>query len=123
MPTIHRYANRKFYHIEGHRYLNLEGIAALVRAGEEVVILDHPSGRDITPAVLAQVIAQQEPAGLSALLAALIRGGRRPLEEAGRHLLSTLGLPTRAEWESLEAQVDRLEGLLAQLDVGKGRVL
>ncbi len=123
MQTVRRYANRKFYHLEGHRYLNLAGIAALIRAGEEVVILEHPGGRDITPTVLAQVIAQEEPAGLSALLAALIRGGRYPLEEAGRLLLASLGLPTRAQWQRLEEQVRRLEGLLAQLDGGKGGVL
>lgn len=123
MQTVRRYANRKFYHLEGHCYLNLEGIAELVRAGEEVVVLEHPGGRDITPAVLAQVIAQEEPAGLNALLAALIRGGRYPLEEAGRLLLASLGLPTRAQWQRLEGQVRRLEELLARLDGEKGGML
>ena len=128
MGTIRRYANRKFYHLEGHCYVNLEGIAGLIRAGEEIAVLDQPTGQDITTEVLAQVIAQERPAGLNAFLAALIRGGRAPLEEAGRLFLATLGLPTRAQWQQLEEEVARLEALLAELgerefDGAKGRVL
>ncbi|MGB9606823.1 MAG: polyhydroxyalkanoate synthesis regulator DNA-binding domain-containing protein, partial [Bryobacteraceae bacterium] len=33
MQTVRRYANRKFYHLQGHRYITLEGIATLVRSG------------------------------------------------------------------------------------------
>jgi hypothetical protein len=120
LQTIRRYANRKLYHLEGHRYVNLEGIADLIRAGEEVAVSDQASGQEITTEVLAQVIAQERPAGLNAFLAALIRGGRYPLEEAGRLFLSTLGLPTRAQWLDLEAEVARLEALLARLTADAG---
>lgn len=119
MQTIRRYANRKFYHVEGHQYVNLEGIAALIRGGEEVTVYDQPSGQDITTEALAQVIAQERPTGLDSFLAALIRGGRYPLEEAGRLLFSSLGLPTRAHWLELEREVQRLEALLARL-TGEG---
>jgi hypothetical protein len=113
--TIRRYANRKLYHVEGHRYVKLEDIARLVRAGHEVVVLDHAGGEDITTEVLAQVISQERPAGLDALLTALIRGGKQPLEEAGRLFFTTLGLPTRAQWRQLEGKVNHLEALIEAL--------
>jgi len=131
MQTIRRYGNRKFYHLEGHRYVNLDGIAALVRAGQEVCVLAHPGGRDITAEVLGQIVARgpapgedARPAGLSFLLSSLIRLGRLPVEEAGRLLAAGLGLPGREEWGRLEEKVARLEALLQQLlDEGKSEVL
>jgi hypothetical protein len=41
------------------------------------------------------------------------------LEEAGRLLSATLGLPTRAQWQQLEGELDRLEALIEEL--GRGR--
>ena len=115
LQTIRRYANRKLYHVEGHRYINLGDIAQLIRSGDEVKVLDHTSGEDITTEILAQVIAQERPAGLQAFLTALIRGGKHPLEEAGRLLSATLGLPTRTQWQQLEGELDRLEALIEEL--------
>jgi hypothetical protein len=115
MATIRRYANRKLYHVERHRYVNLSDITALVRAGEDVRVLEHPGARDITTEVLAQIIARERWPGLSSLLASLIRWGRQPLGGVGRALLGGLGLPDRGEWQQLEAQVAHLEALVQQL--------
>jgi polyhydroxyalkanoate synthesis repressor PhaR len=124
MPTIRRYANRKFYYLESHRYVNLKDIAGLIRAGQEVRVLEHPGGRDITTEVLAQVIVQERPSGLDSFLTALIRFGRYPLEEAVRRILAGLGLPTRAQWQELEGEVTRLEALLRTLlDEDESRML
>lgn len=41
MPAIKRYPNRKLYDTEAKRYITLNEIAALIRAGEEVVVTDH----------------------------------------------------------------------------------
>ena len=61
MPVvIKRYANRKLYNSQTKAYVTLEEIANLVRAGEDVCIIDHDSGADITTMTLAQVIFDQE---------------------------------------------------------------
>lgn len=124
MQTVRRYANRKLYHVEGHRYVGLREIADLLRAGEEVRVYAYPGGEDITAQVLARIITQEKPAGWEGLLASLIRLGQASAEEAGRFFLARLGLPTRDQWKRLEAQVSRLEALLTRLlDERKNRVL
>lgn len=124
MQTVRRYANRKLYHVEGHRYVSLREISDLLRAGEEVRVYAYPDGEDITAQVLARIIVQERPAGWEGWLASLIRLGQASAGEAGRYLLACLGLPTREQWKRLEEQVARLETLLARLlDERKNRVL
>lgn len=115
MQTIRRYANRKYYHLQGHRYVNLSEIAALIRAGQEVQAFAHPGGEEITTEVLAQIIAQESPAGLSSWLTSLIRWSQETWEEPWRSLADSLGLPSRAQWRALGKRIARLEELLEQL--------
>ncbi len=124
MQTVRRYANRKLYHVEAHRYVSLREIADLLRAGEEVRVYTYPDGEDVTAQVLARLIAQERPAGWEGWLASLIRLGQASTEEIAHFLLARLGFPSRAQWKRLEAQVSRLEALLARLlDERKNRVL
>jgi len=60
LRTIKRYANRKLYDTSESRYVNLEEIAELVRAGEDVQIIDNTSKEDITGRTLAQIISEEE---------------------------------------------------------------
>jgi polyhydroxyalkanoate synthesis repressor PhaR len=46
--VIKRYANRKLYDTQSKRYLTLDEVAILVRAGEEVQVVDADSGADLT---------------------------------------------------------------------------
>ncbi len=71
MHLIRRYANRKLYDTEERRYVSLHDIAELVRAGEEVRVLDHQSGEDLTATTLSRIV-QREKMGLP-LLQSLIR--------------------------------------------------
>ena len=48
MQTIKKYANRKLYHTNRKQYITLDGIAALIQAGEQVQVLDNETGEDIT---------------------------------------------------------------------------
>ncbi|MDB5592061.1 polyhydroxyalkanoate synthesis repressor PhaR [Enterovirga sp.] len=60
-PTvIKKYANRRLYHMGTSTYVTLEDLAKMVRAGEDFVVSDAKSGEDITRAVLAQIIFEQE---------------------------------------------------------------
>lgn len=59
MRLIKRYSNRKLYDTQEKRYVSLEHVAALIRAGEEVQILDHQSGEDLTAATLARILQRR----------------------------------------------------------------
>jgi polyhydroxyalkanoate synthesis repressor PhaR len=75
---IKRYANRKLYDTERSCYVTLEDIAGMIKAGDEVRIVDNKSGEDLTTVTLAQIIFETEkkasfmPIGL---LRDLIRDG------------------------------------------------
>jgi polyhydroxyalkanoate synthesis repressor PhaR len=60
MNIIKRYPNRKLYNTSSKQYITLEGIADLIRNGEDVQILDHTSGEDLTALTLTQIIFEQE---------------------------------------------------------------
>jgi polyhydroxyalkanoate synthesis repressor PhaR len=70
MPSaivIKKYGNRRLYDTVGSRYVNLDDLAALVRAGKEVRVVDAKSGRDLTRVTLTQIItedAKDKPTGL-----------------------------------------------------------
>jgi polyhydroxyalkanoate synthesis repressor PhaR len=84
MTIIKRYSNRKLYDTTRRRYISLDDIAELVRADEEVRIIDHQDGQDITTLVLFQVVIHEEKriGGLlpEVLLTRLIRFGADALD-------------------------------------------
>jgi polyhydroxyalkanoate synthesis repressor PhaR len=57
---IKRYGNRKMYDPETSRYVTLDGIAELVRAGEDLRIIDNENGDDLTALTFAQIIFEEE---------------------------------------------------------------
>jgi polyhydroxyalkanoate synthesis repressor PhaR len=128
MVAIKRYPNRKLYNTETKQYITLQGIADLIREGEEVQVTDHASGDDLTALTLTQIILEQEKRqdGLlsNSFLTGLIRtGGERLsffrqegltiLEEQLEKRLRQLQIPTHADLQEL---YDRLEGLASKLD-------
>jgi len=68
MPVvIRKYPNRRLYDTSSRKYVNLEEIAALVRQGTEVQVVDAKTGEDLTRVVLTQIIvedARGQPTGL-----------------------------------------------------------
>lgn len=64
---VKKYANRRLYDTSGSRYVNLEEIAALIRNGTEVQVVDAKTGSDLTRVTLTQIIledAKEQPSGL-----------------------------------------------------------
>src|SRR5450755_1891222 len=64
---IKKYPNRRLYDTSTSRYINLEDIAAFVRDGRDVQVVDAHSGEDLTRVTLTQIImddAKQQPTGL-----------------------------------------------------------
>jgi len=65
--VIKKYGNRRLYDTTGSRYVNLVDIAAHIRAGREVRVVDATSGKDLTRVILTQIItedAKGKPTGL-----------------------------------------------------------
>ena len=65
--VIKRYGNRRLYNSEASRYVNLDDIAALVREGKDVKVVDAKTGQDLTRVTLTQIItedARDKPTGL-----------------------------------------------------------
>ncbi len=64
---IKKYGNRRLYDTTGSRYVNLDDLAAHIRAGRNVQVVDAKTGQDLTRVVLTQIItedAKGKPTGL-----------------------------------------------------------
>ncbi len=59
---IKRYSNRKLYDTKESRYVTLLQIGELVRAGDEVRIVDNKTKQDLTEVTLAQIIFEEQKA-------------------------------------------------------------
>ena len=58
--TIKKYANRRLYNTGTSAYVTLEGLAEMVKKGEDFEVFDAKTGEDITRSVLTQIIFEQE---------------------------------------------------------------
>lgn len=103
MPQIKRYPNRKLYNTETKQYITLEGIAALIRQGEEVQVVDHTTGEDLTALTLTQIIFEQEKKSGGFLprsvLTGLVQAGGDTLANLRRSLVNPLELLRHADEE------------------------
>jgi polyhydroxyalkanoate synthesis repressor PhaR len=136
---IKRYGggSRKLYDTEESRYVSLDEVAGLVRAGQELRVVDSATGEDVTGQVLAQVIYEGEKQGMRLLspelLHDVIRRGEAALQakveqlQAGVDRLvkgSVDRLPPvrdlRGEYEALQQGLADLEASLAALERERG---
>lgn len=116
MHLIKKYPNRKFYDMEGKRYVALEDISSLVRAGEEIQVVDSKSGQDITTLVLSQILREQERKGSflpQALLTALVKRGSGGLKQVRNSF--------EASWKALQVLEDDVQEKLDAL-VERGEI-
>jgi len=85
--VIKRYPNRRLYDTSAGKYVNLGDVAAAVRQGAEIQVVDAKTGEDLTRVILTQIIvedAKGQPAGLPLeLLRQLIVAS----DQAGRDFL------------------------------------
>ena len=63
MRTIRRYSNRKLYDTQDSHYVTLAQIATIIRAGEEILVTNKDSGKDLTAATMAQIIFEETKKG------------------------------------------------------------
>ncbi|HOX46728.1 MAG TPA: polyhydroxyalkanoate synthesis regulator DNA-binding domain-containing protein [Myxococcota bacterium] len=136
---IKKYGNRRLYDTRHSRHVTLEDLAALVRGGAEVKVVDAKGGGDLTRQVLTQVILEQQerldliPVELlhavirvqgtvqQAPLSAFLAAAARQLGAAGELWLRQLGLlaspPSPADsGDATQAGPSELDGLRARMD-------
>lgn len=57
---IKRYQNRKLYDTSGSRYITLEDLAKMIKNGEDIVVIDNQTEKNITSNTLMQLIFETE---------------------------------------------------------------
>jgi len=60
---IKKYANRRLYNMAESKYVTLDGLAKMIRDGEDFVVYDTKTGEDITRSILTQIIFEEEGKG------------------------------------------------------------
>ena len=84
---VKRYSNRKLYDTRESRYVTLLQIAEMVRAGEEVQIIDNATKDDLTEVTLAQIIYEEQKAHSRSVPLATLRD---LIHQRGERLISQL---------------------------------
>ena len=124
---IKRYESRKLYDTEESRYVSLDEIAAWVREGQEIRVVDNATEADVTSQTLTQIILEEGRKGTSLLpsdlLHELVRMGERAVEtgrERVQHGVDRLVQASvdrvgplrraREEMTQLRTQLEQLEG-------------
>ncbi len=83
--VIRKYSNRKLYDTRSKSLVSLSQVAKFIEEGEEVAVIDHRTGEDITSLAMAQIILSRELSrggeANPSLLRDLIRRGRRSVRE------------------------------------------
>ncbi len=106
MTIIKRYSNRKLYDSEAARYVTLDELGDRIHAGEDISIVDHESGADLTAVTLMQIMFEREKkvGGMlpKAILTGLIQAGNTAVDSL-RNGLNTLVENTPA----FEAEIRR----------------
>jgi len=119
---IKKYPNRRLYDTSSGRYVNLEDVAAMIRQGADVQVVDARTGEDLTAVVLTQIIVEDVrggPAGLPLdLLRYLVMATDRALSGVRSAAFSPLQMmqsllapqaPAVNELEELRRRVAELE--------------
>jgi len=122
MPiAIKRYHNRKLYNTVTKRYITLDQISELIKAHEDIKVIDNGTGEDITAATLSQIIFEGEKnrSGYlpTSLLFSLVQSGGERVDELRRNIFESLNLSHHYDVE-IERRVNRLiqRGQISQDD-------
>ena len=110
---IKRYGSRKLYDSLESQYVSMQEVAAMIRDGQQVEVIDNKTGEDVTVQVLTQVISEQGRRGSSfpsGLLHDLIRVGEEALQ-AGEEAVAS---GVKQFQQGVEGFVQKATGRLKQ---------
>lgn len=109
---IKKYQNRKLYDTQDSCYVTLDGIAKMIREGEEIAVVDNNTKDDVTALILTQVLYEQEKTNQSVLpvsiLKHIVRSGSNNLFEfMQKYIFGAVDAHTKIQ-EDLRLHVERL---------------
>lgn len=114
MRKIKKYANRKLYDTHAKKHISREQLADLIKKGEEVSIIDNPTGEDITVSIVSQLIGLDSPdtdkAVSPRLLMQLLRKGSGTITDYAKKYVSLW----QGAFNMAEDEVDKLVGRLVK---------
>jgi polyhydroxyalkanoate synthesis repressor PhaR len=102
---IKRYANRKLYDTDQSSYVTLDEIEEMVKAGDDVKIIDNSSGDDITNVTLAHIIFEQERTKQSMLPLSALRG----IIQSGEDFIHRLQSPVNQFRDEFRRKTEAIE--------------
>ena len=102
---IKRYPNRKLYDTDQSTYVTLDQIEEMVKAGEDVQIVDNTSGDDITKATLAHIIFEQEKSKQGMLPLSALRG----IIQSGEDFINRLQSPVTQFRDEFRRKAEAIE--------------
>ena len=112
MHKIKRYANRKLYDTTNKKYITLDKISKLLKAGEEVSVVDNETGEDITEATISQILARtqkgQTDNAAANVMIQLLRKGPGTLVDYGKKYVSLWDRALTMADEEIDRLVERL---------------
>jgi polyhydroxyalkanoate synthesis repressor PhaR len=65
--VVKKYANRRLYNTATSKYVTLDDLSKMVRAGVHFVVYDAKSGEDLTRSILTQIILEEDSKGRNLL--------------------------------------------------------
>jgi polyhydroxyalkanoate synthesis repressor PhaR len=133
---IKRYGSRKLYDTGESRYVLLEDVAAWIRQGQDVRVIDNTTAEDVTAQTLTQIISEEGRRGAGLpddLLHELIRFGSDAVSSGVQRLQQGVDRVVQAsidrfapvrqarhEMNLLRQRLEELEVSLAQMEVQRG---
>ncbi|WP_224243926.1 polyhydroxyalkanoate synthesis regulator DNA-binding domain-containing protein [Hyalangium gracile] len=106
--VIKRYTNRKLYDTVESRYVTLDEIAAMIKEGVEVRIVDNRTKEDLTSVTLAQIIFEEEKKKNQMPLAVLREIIRHPGESISGFIQKEVTPRVASIREEAESRLDKL---------------
>jgi polyhydroxyalkanoate synthesis repressor PhaR len=106
--VIKRYTNRKLYDTVESRYVTLDEIAAMIKEGVEVRIVDNRTKEDLTSVTLAQIIFEEEKKQNQMPLSVLREIIRRPGESLTGFIQKEVTPRVASIREEAESRLDKL---------------
>ena len=112
MHNIKRYANRKLYNTTNKKYITLDKIAQLLKAGEEISVMDNETGEDITADTISQILARtkkgQTDNAATNVMIQLLRKGPGTLVDYGKKYVSLWDRALTMADEEIDRLVEKL---------------
>ncbi len=112
MHHIKKYANRKLYDSTDKKYISMNQISELLKQGEDIVIIDNETGKDLTVSIVSSLIARAndraEETVSSGMLIKLFRKGGTTVTDYTKKYTSLLQ-------KSFTMAEDELDNLVKKL--------